>query len=170
MDTYIQNQGIMKTMLHNKGRNSVSELGWDADYDGKLAHISLGINENGKIDQYQFQLDNQDLEQLLSIPSVNQSLDQRLTRDFTKKKNSMFIVVEEPHTKNKVVEPFSSTNLTHLSSPTFSEELMVPLTIQNKNKTTRNSSRKSRRRSRPGTYRVYKIPKRSSKSSRSSRY
>jgi hypothetical protein len=156
----------MKTMLHNKGRDSISEVGWDADYDGELAHISLGINENGKVGQYQFQLDNQDLEQLLSIPSVNQSLDQRLTRDFTKKKTPMFIVVEEPHTKNKVVEPFSSIKNTHLSSPTFSEELMVPLTIQNK-KTRRNTYRSSRRRNKPGTYRVYKIPKRS-KNSRSS--
>ena len=165
--TYMLSKGNI--MVQENGNKN--ELGWDADYDGKLAHISLGINENGKVGQYQFQLDNQDLEQLLSIPSVNQSLDQRLTRDFTKKKNPMFIVVEEPHTKNKVVEPFSSTNMTHLSSPTFSEELMVPLTIQNK-KTRRNSG-KSSRRNRNGTYRVYKIPKRSKSyrsSSTSSRY
>lgn len=158
MDSYIQNQGIMKTMLHHQGRNSVSKIGWDADYDGKLAHISLGINENGKMDQYHLQLDNQDLEQLLSIPSVHQSLDQRLTHDFTRKKTPLFIVVEEPHTKNKVVEPYSSPKMTHLSSPKFSEELIVPLTTKNK-KTRRNSGR-SFKRSKPGTYRVYKIPKR----------
>jgi hypothetical protein len=163
MDTYIQNQGVMKTLLHNRGHNSINQIGWNADYDGNMANVSLGINNNGKMGQYQFQLDNQDLEDLLSIPSVNRSLDQRLLRDFSvlnkKKKEPLFVIVERPHPKTKMVD---EKIYTHLSSPRKSEQLILPLTIKNKNKKTKRN--KSAR-----TYRVYKAPNSSSSRRRTRR-
>jgi len=145
MDTLIQNKGITKTLIHANGQNHVSEIGWEADYDGQLANIAVGVNDQGKMSQYQFQLDNDDLEQLLSIPSVNQSLDQRLTRDF-RKKSSMIMIVEDPVTKIKVSNP--SSKKMYLSSPTKALKAVRRHTRRHKSP----SSRKKNK-----TYRVYKV-------------
>jgi hypothetical protein len=80
-DTFIQNKGITKTLIHENGKNSVNEIGWSADYDGEKANVSLGLNNNGQIGQYQFQLTNQDLEEFgkdgtKKISSLNQIEDQ----------------------------------------------------------------------------------------------
>lgn len=146
MDAYIQNKGIMETLVHNQGHNSISKVGWDADYDGEYANISLGINHDGKIDQYEIQLDNEDLEQLLSVPSVNRPLDQRLTHDFAKKKEPIFITFEKPKNTTRSKRT-SEKKYTHLSSPRTKEKLIIPLAVK---------------RSKRKTYRIYKIPKQSS--------
>ena len=174
MDTYIQNKGMTKTLIHKNGHNEISKIGWDADYDGNVANIDLDINNNGKNGQLHFELNNNDLEQLLSIPSVNQPLHNRLTSDFKKKKSPLFIIVEEPGSKIKMVEPFASdlsssiantsisdnsnnsdNKYTHISSPLPMEQLILPLDIKKgKRKTVRirfpslhkSSSRKRSRR------------------------
>jgi hypothetical protein len=182
-DTYIQNKGITKTFIHHQGENSVNEIGWNANYDGSIANVAMGINNNGQISNYHFQLDNNDLEEMLSVPSVNQTLDQRLMRDFSnsKKKRPLFIIVEDPQTKIKLAEPLFNykpkpkhktkcnckTNTphsaktkkihTHISSPRTIEEFIVPM---KKLTASNNSKQKSRRRS---SYTVYKIPKRYSR-------
>ena len=162
MDAYIQNKGIMKTMVHNQGHNSISKVGWDADYDGNLANISLGINHDGKIDQYQIQLDNEDLEQLLSVPSVNRPLDQRLSYDFdfAKKKEPIFITFEKPRSSTRSKRT-SEKKYTHLSSPRTREQLIIPLAVKKKTPKRRISTKRS--------YRIYKIPKRTSSRRRTTR-
>jgi hypothetical protein len=162
MDAYIQNKGIMKTLVHNQGHNSISKVGWNANYDGNLANISLGINHDGKIDQYQIQLDNEDLEQLLSVPSVNRPLDQRLTHDFdfdfAKKKEPIFITFEKPRNMTRSKRS-SEKKYTHLSSPRTREQLIIPLAV--KKKTPKRRTRRS--------YRIYKIPKQTSSARRTRR-
>ena len=141
-DMYIQNMGKTKTFIHEQGRNSLSEVDWNANYDGNIANIELGVSDNlGQTVKYQFHLDNEDLEEMLSIPSVNQHLDKRLRNDFSKKKKEppLFIIVEEPQTKIKIVEslrkrsqhhhsskPKTIKKYTHISSPRFSEKFIVP--------------------------------------------
>ena len=85
-DIYIQNKGITKTFIHNNGKNSMNEMDWNANYDGNIANIQMEINNNGKTNNFDFQLDNNDLEEMLSIPSVNETLDKRLRNDFIKRK------------------------------------------------------------------------------------
>jgi hypothetical protein len=75
LQTFIKNKGITKTIIHNNNnnRNEINEIKWDADYNGDKANISIDMNENnGKIvKHYDIELDNDNLAELLSIPSVN---------------------------------------------------------------------------------------------------
>ena len=83
LNTYIQNKGQMQTILHNKRREQVNEIKWDATYDGEEANISVSSNTDGAKQDYEFRLDNQDLETMLNIPSVDMPLHARLQKDFT---------------------------------------------------------------------------------------
>jgi hypothetical protein len=85
--TIIKNSGSMKTTIGNDHNyNDIHEMNWKADYNGKKANISLNMKDNNKFKHYEATLDNKDLEDLLSIPSINTPLDKRLTTDFLKRK------------------------------------------------------------------------------------
>ena len=160
-DTFIQNKGITKTLIHENGKNSVSEIGWDADYDGKMANVSLGVNNNGQTGQYRFQLTNHDLEELLMVPSVNDTLDKRLLRDFKrkeferrmrKKKQPLIIILEDTVPKIKAVSSSSrkrnkkltrSKRYTHVSSPLPKQDLRLP--VQKKTRRAKHPSSSSKK-------------------------
>jgi hypothetical protein len=74
----IKNKGITQTIVQNK----VNELAWDAQYDGNVANILINSNNNGHKENYQVQLDNIDLANLLNIPSVDNLIDKRLMNDY----------------------------------------------------------------------------------------
>ena len=94
LNTYIKNRGMTKTISHNDNKNSVNEATWDADYDGSTANISLDLSKNGKNDHYDFRLTNDDLANILTIPSINQSIDKRLVQDFKKPESIQDIFLE----------------------------------------------------------------------------
>lgn len=137
-DTYIQNKGITKTILHTNNTNEVHEMQWDADYDGEKANISIDMNENdGKYTKHiDMQLDNEDLKEIFNIPSVNVPLHKRLTQDF-KYSRPKSKTMKSPHSKKRIVEiekekePFGFSTkketpfLTHISSPIQNEEFVV---------------------------------------------
>lgn len=171
-DIYIQNKGITKTFIHNNGKNSINEMDWNANYDGNIASIQMEINNNGKTNNLDFQLDNNDLEEMLSIPSVNETLDKRLRNDFihvSKKKKPLFIIVEDkdPLYKMKLMQPKpkpssrfkkykkpSFKKYTHVSSPRFEEEFLVPHSVSlNKKHKRRGSTQKK----------IYKVSKKYSR-------
>lgn len=81
-ETYIKSQGMSQTVVQQPGINSVNQVNWDADYNGKVANLNLDVNTNGKKDNYTMQLTNGDLENLLNVPSTNKSLEERLEDDF----------------------------------------------------------------------------------------
>jgi hypothetical protein len=81
-ETYIKTQGMSQSIIQQPGVNSVNQVNWDADYNGKVANLNLDVNTNGKKDNYTMQLTNGDLENLLNIPSMNKSLEERLEDDF----------------------------------------------------------------------------------------
>ena len=81
-DTYIKNKGATKTLVYDNNHNSVNEINWDADYDGKVANISVDLQNNGIKKHYDVTLDNQDLANILNVPSINLPLEKRLKRDF----------------------------------------------------------------------------------------
>ena len=102
----IQNKGITQSIVQNK----VNELAWDAQYDGNVANILINSNDNGHKENYQVQLDNVDLTNLLNIPSVNSLIDKRLMSDYrrnTRKrlyiKNKDYLNVLKP--KKKLCSP-----------------------------------------------------------------
>jgi hypothetical protein len=174
-DIYIQNKGITTTFIHNKGQNSMNEMDWNANYDGKTANIHMEMNNNGKTNNYDFQLDNKNLEEMLSIPSINETLDRRLRNDFIQKKKReepLFIIIEDedPLYKLKLIQKpkpkskprykkykkHSFKKYTHISSPMFEEEFLVsnPVSL-NKKKLKKNASNTQRK--------IYKVSKKYSR-------
>lgn len=83
-EIYLNNSGFTKTLFRNKKlkKNNSSEFSWNANYDGKIANISVDSNVNGTKSHKEVKLNNSDLEQMLSIPNVNGRLDERLMSDF----------------------------------------------------------------------------------------
>jgi hypothetical protein len=68
-----------------KNDSNVDELKWNANYDGDVANIKLNITEHETIKTdkgFHFKLTNNDLANMLSIPSVNIPIDKRLENDF----------------------------------------------------------------------------------------
>ncbi len=71
--------------ITNDGINSkplINEIEWDTNYKNNQGTMNVKINKNGKKNKYQVKLNKNDLENLLKMPSANQSLDQRLIQDF----------------------------------------------------------------------------------------
>jgi hypothetical protein len=157
LNTYIKNQGITKTIMHNNNNNQVSQINWDADYDGNLANISVNTNTNGKHNHYNITLDNEDLANILNVESVNVPLHKRLKNDFKYIQYPPEIkCIEFPTPKLEPREPVYKNELIsrYISSPLPNEELIVPLTINKK---------KNRNLKTHITHRVYKKNKTSNK-------
>jgi hypothetical protein len=139
LDTYFKNKGVTKTIVHNNGVNKVNKIKWEADYNGDVANISIDVDDNGTNEHYTTQLTNEDLDNILNIPSVNKPIDQRLLNDFTP------LVLNKCKIKNRKQTPMFID---------FEQEpLLLPLRIRRKytrrNKTAisrkHKNSKKSRR-------------------------
>jgi hypothetical protein len=173
LNTYIKNRGLTQTIIHENNRNQFNEINWDADYDGNNANISVTSNTDGNKQHFDVTLDNDDLANILNIPSVNIPLDKRLQMDFEKHSDTIQPQINPYHHHHKVVsldnvdEPVfqSPKNASYLSSPLPNEELIVPITIDEKtiDKYTFTPKRRHRHKKDHKTYKVYKKVK-SSKS------
>ena len=191
LDTFIKNKGITKTIIHDKNKNYYNEIHWDADYDGENANLSLNIDNNGNKEYMKMKMNNDELAELLNIPSQNNMLDKRLYNDFlSDRPTNEYKIIEIPksilpkdsYNKNKKKVHFKNdmgdmddvgnmsdindiTNqlYTHISSPTSQEELIFPLTL-NEPKTRKHRVRHHKK---PHTHVTYKVH-RKNKGSRSS--
>jgi hypothetical protein len=195
LNTYIKNRGYTKTIIHDHNKNKVNELNWDADYDGDNANIILTSTTNGKKKKIGIQLDNNDLANLLNIPSINMPLHRRLKEDFIKEPTPKLLQIQLPETdltdiespetiefpemetpeiipiqpSSKSIEDLLSSQ-NFLSSPLPNDELIIPITINDRpsHDYTLTSRRRHRRPKTHKTYRVYKVNKKSKHTSRSS--
>lgn len=110
LDTFIKNQGITKTIVHNNNKNYINEIDWDADYDGEIAKISLNINDNGIKEHYSTKMNNAEISEILNIPSINTPIDKRLSNDFLGKKpkkmddHNMVLIYKIPKKTRKQVK------------------------------------------------------------------
>lgn len=188
LNTFIKTKGVTKTIIHNNNKNYINELNWDADYDGEKANISLDIDENGTKGYLNMKMNNDELAELLNIPSESTMLDKRLYNDFFRNSpnneykiieieelpkstiNNKFHLLKDSFEKHKKKVHFVNDNAmdediyTHISSPEPEEELLFPLVI-NETKT-----RKHRGHKKPKshiTYKVYRKNKLSTNSHRS---
>ena len=82
MSSYIQNYGFAKTIILNDKQDIHNEIKWQGDYDGNMANINIGMNNNGNSEFVSMKLDNNDLRQLFGIQPVDISLDKRIMNDF----------------------------------------------------------------------------------------
>jgi hypothetical protein len=188
LDTYIKNRGATKMLIYNNNHNDINEINWDADYDGNVANISLDLQNNGRQNHYDVTLDNQDLANILNVPSVNMPLDRRLKRDFKHQtflhdpnmykiefedlKSTPLMSISPPRKSEKTIEELLETiqqTPLHISSPQPNEEFIIPVTLDNNslNKYTLTPKRHHRKIRSHKIHKVYKKPKSNSKSSSS---
>jgi hypothetical protein len=80
--TYIKTMGSAKAYIQRGMHRDAKEVKWDVDYNGDNADIDLDIGSNGEMTHYKAVLSNEDLANLLNIPSVNEPLENRLQNDF----------------------------------------------------------------------------------------
>jgi len=192
LNTYIKNKGYTKTIIHNKNKNKVNEINWNADYDGEDANIHFTTKTNGRKKTVDIQLDNNDLANLLNIPSVNKPLHKRLKIDFISNRKPPIYRIELPHNSSEndfdsLSEESSDSQLTEIppfyspesiqqipnfiSSPLPNDQLIIPVPI-NSRTSDRYTLTRRKHHIRPKThrtYRVYKLHKPKSTSRRSTR-
>jgi hypothetical protein len=181
LNTYIKNKGITQTIIHNSNnnQNEFNEINWDADYDGNTANISITSDTNGLRQHYDATLDNIDLDKLLNIPSVDMPLHKRLAHDFANQmvtRDPRKYYIELPETEPENMESFDSIQQdsikprSYISSPLDNEEIIVPITIDDKkhkhHKYTLTAKKHHRRKKTHNTYRAYKRNKSSTKSAK----
>jgi hypothetical protein len=175
LNTFIKNRGSTKTIIHNnhknRNNNAVSEINWDADYDGEVANVSVDLNSNGKTGHYDVKLNNKDLAKILNISSVNKPIDKRLKNDFknTHFNPNMNVIylddfIDDSPSLNGLAARYNPTvslgdddsedpisivqqnpQNTHISSPLTDEELLVPLTVKTPSKHGRRQHYKTQR-------------------------
>ena len=187
LNTYIKNRGITQTLINNNNQKQFNQINWDADYDGQNANISVTSDTDCNKNHFDVKLDNEDLANMLNIPSVSTPIDKRLQMDFddsfrrepqllqieipdlktphvSPRKPSY--LVEEPETEEQSIEELleSITPNSYLSSPLPEEELIAPISIDDKtsNRFTLTPHRRHKRPKTHKTYKVYKKPKSSS--------
>jgi len=137
-EIFIQNQGFNKTFIYSPNNKNKREVDWDLNYNGKQANIDVKLNNNNYIQNYQLQLDNEDLEELFNIPSEPFSLDKRLKNDFLKNKNLILSLkrpkinkkntLKKHFAPNKKIPSFTlnkKKKYTHLSSPVLSDNYLI---------------------------------------------
>jgi len=165
LNTFIQNKGQTQTILHHNRRSRVNEIKWDANYDGVISNISVSSNTDGMEQRYDFKLDNQDLETILNIPSVDIPLHNRLQKDFVDSAFKYEPVVYHVELPRKDYTPIynnsskSDAKDSYLSSPLPNEELILPLTIDEKGRKKHSLRRHRLQKKSHRTYRAYKKPK-----------
>lgn len=187
LNTFIKTKGITKTLIHNNNKNYINELNWDADYDGEKANISLDIDENGTKGHINMKMNNDELAELLNIPSENTMLDERLYNDFLSVHpnneykiieieelpksmfNNKFHLLKDSFEKHKKKVHFVNENATaediytHISSPEPEEEIIFPLVISE------TKTRKHRGHKKPKSHITYKVYRKSKSSTNSHR-
>jgi hypothetical protein len=184
LNTYIKNRGITQTLINNNSQKQFNQINWDADYDGQNANISVTSDTDGNKNHFDIKLDNEDLANMLNIPSVSTPIDKRLQMDFNDsfRREPQFLqieipdlktpnvsprkpsyLVEEPQTEEQSIEELleSITPNSYLSSPLPDQELIAPISIDDKtsNRFTLTPHRRHKRPKTHKTYKVYKKPK-----------
>ena len=185
LNTYIKNRGITQTLINNNNQKMFNQINWDADYDGQKANISFTSDTDGNKKHFDIQLDNEDLANILNITSETTPIDKRLEMDFNRpsfRREPNFLQIEIPDLKTHNVPPRQPSYLVddpksdektieeliqsikpnnYLSSPLPEEELIVPITIDNKtiDNYTLTPHKRHKRAKTHKTYKVYKKPK-----------
>lgn len=180
LNTYIKNRGITQTIVHNNNKNHFNQIDWDADYDGNIANILVNYNTDGKRNQFNVSLDNEDLANILNIQSVNIPIDRRLKMDFQEPQYEEPYFIKLPtreveprkiKTEYELLDDKGTPSVheiidRHISSPSQNEELIIPLTINRKtiDEYTLTPKKKHRRHKSHITHKIYKKHKSNSKS------
>lgn len=132
LNTSIKNLCLTQPLFNNINGN--------ANFNGEIEYIKVLSQSYGNDDFININLNNNDFNEILSVPSVNIPLDKRLKLDFIEKNNNELPIAN-------MTKPITS----YLSSPLPEEELIIPITINNKKNTNSKNLKKKHK-----TYRVFK--------------
>ena len=78
----VQSSGVFQSISFLNGKKKEKGFEWNSDYNGEKARVNIKIRDNGEKKTFHKEFDPNEMEKLLSMPSVNQSLHQRLIQDF----------------------------------------------------------------------------------------
>ena len=160
-NTFIKNIGTAQTVLINNGKAETSGVKWDADYNGEIANVNLKLNDNGSEKQYKVEMTNEDLANMINVPSINKPIHNRLLEDFNENNMLQPMVIEIDNIKpkqKKISHHKSNKFLTHISSPNSFEDLIIPFT-QPKTHRRPKTHIQTKTHRRPKTYRIIKLKK-----------
>ena len=85
------NVGSTNTTIRNNNKTTNSSIKWTGNYNGKLANIHVDVNDNGRKENMDIKLTNDDLTQLLGYPSIEKQIDARLFDDFLGNREPIYI-------------------------------------------------------------------------------
>ena len=158
--------GSAQSVTINNGKAKTNGLKWDANYNGEVANVDLNLNENGSEQHYKVEMTNEELEKIANMfatRSNDEIIDKRLLADFNENnmKPQMILEINDINSyrqprrpRLEMQNPVSSSNyLTHISSPTSFEDLIIPF-----EKPTNYRRRGAK------TYRVIKVTKKNNSS------
>jgi hypothetical protein len=137
--TYIKNKGtttFISSIPGNEcnGNDNYNKVDWNIDYDGNRANIEMDINSNGRMKHVNYELTNDDLEDMLNVPAFKMPIEDRLLSDFPLNEKDAIILPSIPdelilsRRKNTLFKPTKN----HLPKYKYST-LIRPLLIKNAN-------------------------------------
>jgi len=136
---HIKNRGSTQTYLQNgkkcecnpKQNNKYNQIDWDIDYDGQRANIDMNITNNQDTKHLDFQLTNDDLADILNIPSFSMPLEERLTKDFQISDKDQSIPIDmmtNPMSMQYAVEPVPMSMPMYNPVPMSMQHALLPKT------------------------------------------
>ena len=83
----IQSMGYTKTYINNNNNIEEKEIKWFGNENDKNLNVHLAVNDNGRQEQMDVQLDKNDIMDLLKTQPISIPLTKRLQTDFLPNKN-----------------------------------------------------------------------------------
>lgn len=111
---HFHNVGSTETIIKNNDKITNSSINWEGNYNGKIANIHVSVHNDGRNEDMDIKLDNNDLMHLLGQPVVEEPIDQRLMNDFFRNRDRdrqiPFDFVEQREQQLNVSPTFISNN------------------------------------------------------------
>ena len=124
LNTYIKNRGITQKLINNQ--KLLNKINWDVDYDGQKDNISFTSDTDCNKNHLDIQLDNEDLANMLNIPSVSTPIHKRLKIDFNTplfRRKTQFLQIVIPHIKTPNIPPRKQYYLIEANLPLVQAKL-----------------------------------------------
>lgn len=96
----IENYGYTNSIINKDNKQKTLSMEWIGNYDGNIADLTLKLNDNGSKKIIDLKLDNEDLINLLNIPSHPKPLEERI-RDHNEGFGCPVIVLPAPKKRRK---------------------------------------------------------------------
>ena len=78
----ITNTGYAETSIIHNNNHLINKSKWSGTYDGENGNVDIETDTNGHKNNVNVEFTNKDLENLLSIKTVEEPIDKRLRNDF----------------------------------------------------------------------------------------